>query len=277
MNSIFPTLFAGLLTLSTLGATATEDLAADPIEDGWHKASLYLFKESYQRFEGQDSREARLGHAALLLLQQPKTDANLDQAVAELEKLAGDAAGPGDEPAISARYLLGRIAHAHRTPADPALAASHYRRLIAEHPDHFLADQALVKLALIEIYEPGLPVDERLTRIDLFGERAERLTRPGSRRDLHLVLATACANLRLDDTRCLRHYLDADQAGVERPILRANVTVAIGELARRLGQDELARRYFERFLDEFKRDHRRALVEDKLHSLAVKSTGENGS
>lgn len=258
----------GLLPLR-LALAAEPAPPADPVETGWHDASLYLFKESYRAFGEADTPEARLGRAALLLLQQPKTDANLRDAVSALEQLAASAApASADEPAIAARYLLGRIAHAHLATPDLPTAAAHYRRLVAEHPDHFLADQARVKLALVEIYQPGLARDELLARIDRIGLDADALSRPASRRDLHLVLATACANLRLDDDRCLRHYLAADQAGVTTPLLRANVTVAIGELARRLGRDDLSRRYFERYLAEFQRDYRRALVADKLAALS---------
>ena len=264
------------IPLVLLGALASPPLAAaEPAssvgaEDAaWEKTTLYLFKDAYRDFRRLDSREARLGRAALLLLQQPKTQANLDQAVAELETLA--AATPADESAISARYLLGRIAHTHRTPADLPAAAAHYRRLVAEHPAHLLADQALIKLALIEIYQPGLAPEERLARFDRYGRQADELRRAGSRRDLHLLLANACANLRLDDALALRHYMAAERAGVGNPVLRANVIVAAGELARRLGRADLAREYFERYLAEFSRDYRRAFVKDKLAALPAAS------
>lgn len=273
---LLPSLLA-LLALSPLahGADTKTTPPADLADEAWQQASLYLFKESYQTFGDIDTREGRLGRASLLLLQQPKTDANIARATAELEALASQS--PSDETAITARYLLGRIAHAHRTPTDPAAAAVHYRQLIAEHPEHFLADQARIKLALIEIYEAGLSREELLSRIDRIGRDADALSRPGSRRDLHLLLATACSNLRLDDRRCLRHYLAADQAGVTRPILRANVTVAIGELASRAGQADLARRYFERYLAEFQRDYRRTFVKDKLAALPAATPAQEAN
>ena len=262
-----PAFLLGALVSPPLAAADEPSSAIAANDSAWEKATLYLFKESYQEFRQLESREALLGRAALLLLQQPKTQANLDQAVAELETLA--ATTPADEPAIAARYLLGRIAHTHRTPADLPAAAAHYRRLVAEHPAHRLGEQALIKLALIEIYEPGLAPEERLARFERYGRQAEELRHAGSRRDLHLLLANACTNLRLDEALALRHYMAAERAGVGNPVLRANVIVAAGELARRLGRADLAREYFERYLAEFSRDYRRAFVKDKLAALPV--------
>lgn len=250
----------------------------DPVEKAWRDATLYLFQESYLGFPKTEAPEARLGRAALLLLQQPKTDANLDAAVAELEALAGDPAPAAAETAATARYLLGRVAHLHRAPADPAAAAAHYRRLIAEHPAHLLADQALVKLALIELHDPALAAEERVARLDAYSVRGDALARVSSRRDLHLTLAGIAWQYRLGDERMLRHYLAADAAGVVSPTQRANVVVSIGELASRVGRTDLARAAFERYLAEFSRDYRRALVRDKLAALpAAVATNSSAS
>ena len=276
-----PLLLLGFVTVSThffsLHAAPPTEASADPLEQGWRKATLYLFDESYLDFQKGDAPETRLGRATLLLLKQPKTNSNIDEATALLETLASTTPGPvgaDKDTAATARYMLGRVAQIHRSASDLPAATAHYRRLIAEHPEHFLADQALIKLALIELYEPGLAREERLARVDRYGKQAETLARASSRRDLHLALATACAYLRLDDERCLTHYLAADRAGVERPILRANVTVAIGELASRLGRASLAREYFQRYLAEFKRDYRRTLVKDKLAALPAPDTAK---
>ena len=256
-----------LRALSLLSFFAGPLFADETLTEGWRDAGRHLFKESAARFASRTDREGRLGGAALLLLQQPKTDANLAQAETTLTDLAATATGPGDEIAAAALYLLGRLEQNHRSPGDPVKATAHYRRLLAEHPGHFFADQAYIKIAQIEIYDPALASDERLARIDRHAAIADTLSRPGSRRDLHLVLAQACSQLRLDDARALRHYLAADAAGIKLPQLQANVTVAIGELASRLGQPDLARIHFERFLADFRRDYRRSLVRDKLAAL----------
>ena len=253
-------------------AIATQALADPALAEGWRDAGQHLFRDSAARFADRTDREGRLGRAALLLLQQPKTEANLALAQTELEALAGGATGPGDEAAPAARFLLGRIAHYHRARSDLAEASRQYRRLIHDHPEHFFADRARIQLAQIELYDPALAPAERLARIDHHAAVAAQLHRADSRRDLHLVLAQACAQLRLDDVRALHHYLAADAAGINRPQLRANVTVAIGELATRLGRPDLARVHFERFLTEFRRDYRRALVREKLAALPGSSS-----
>ena len=257
--------------LHAVEATGPEPLA-DPVEQAWRDATLYLFKESFTGFGEQDTREARLGRATLLLVQQPKTEANLNAAARELESLAS--ASPLDDVSAGARYLLGRIPHVHRIQPDLAAAAGHYRSLIAEQPEHLLADQARIKLALIQLYEPALPRDQLLARLDALAAEADALARPGSRRDFHLVLADAVRHHRLDDERLLRHYLAADAAGVSRPTARANIVVAVGELAARLGRHDLAHAYFRRFLAEFQRDYRRALVRDKLAALPPLASAE---
>lgn len=253
------------LALLASPGTAAPPPPADSLGQAWTDATLYLFKQSYLEFKQAEGREARLGRAALLLLQQPKTEANLAQAERELTALAE--LDPPDEHGAAALYLLGRLAQLHRARPDDALAARHYRRLIAARPEHLLADQARIKLALIALHAPGLAPDQLPPLFDTLGAEADALARPASRRDYHLVLATAAQHHRLGDERLLRHYLAADRAGITSPTPRSNVTVAVGELASRLGQNELARHYFERFLAEFTRDYRRTLVRDKLAAL----------
>jgi tetratricopeptide (TPR) repeat protein len=252
--------------LAAVEADGPEPLA-DPIEQAWLDATLHLYREARQNLQDADTREARLGRATLLLVQQPKTETNLDNAVRELEQLASVAPDAADEFSAAARYLLGRVAHVHRIQPDLATAAGHYRRLVQERPEHLLADQARIKLALIELYAPGTPAEQIAARLDALATEADALARPSSRRDFHLVLAEATRHHRLGDERLLRHYLAVDAAGTSRPTPRAHITVAIGELAARLGRTDLARTYFERFLAEFQRDNRRALVRDKLNAL----------
>ena len=54
-----------------------------------------------------------------------------------------------------------------------------------------------------------------------------------------------------------------------RPAQRANVRVAIGETASRLGREDLAREQFGRFVAEFPRDNRRRWVLDRLAALSA--------
>lgn len=268
---LLPALFASLLLVSPLGASETPAAATtDPVAQAWRDATLYLFKESGQGFREQTSREGRLGRGTLLLVQQPKTEANLNAAAREFESLIAE--GANDDVAAASRYLLGRVAHVHRFQPDLGVAAQHYRALVSEQPGHLLADHARIKLALIELHQPGLSPERAASLIDAFGEEADALARASSRRDFHLLLAAAALHHRLGDERPLRHYLAADQAGGSSPTARANNLVAIGELASRVGRHELAREYFERFLAEFQRDNRRALVRSKIAALPASST-----
>lgn len=234
----------------------------------WRAAAESLFPEAQQDFDALDGAEAELGEALLLLVRQPKTVANVDLAVSRLLILAERE--PADEIACIARYYLGRIEQVHRAAPSPDAARGHYRRLIADAPGSFFAACATVKLALIDLYEI-VPPEEHRSRFDGYRSLAASLVDPSARRDLSLLLADVALQFGYGEDTALEELLQADRAGITRPLEQANVWVRIAELARLTGRHEVARDHYRRFLDTFRRDSRRTLVEERLASLPSSS------
>lgn len=256
------------LALAPLALGAAAPSAPDP----WEQASLGLFKDAHNAFATATAadRETRFGQAVTLINLQPKTEANLDRAAEILRSLAAPSAAPAtDDLALSARYFLGRIAQVHRRPPNLAEAKRIYRELAELDTRHPLAQRAVVHLALIELFEPGLPVATVRELHESFARRADRLTDPAAIRDFNLVLGDAAIRFELGDAIALRHLAAADQAGIARSTTQADTLLRIAELARRIGDSGTATAYYRRFLDENRRDPRRLTVMDRLAALGA--------
>lgn len=260
-------MFAAALLAVAPGALQAAAEKTDPASaQAWNDAAIGLFKEAHSSFADAGDEDSRLGAALTLLLQQPKTASNIDRAAAQLRDLA--AAAPDSESGIAARYYLGRVEQAHRFTPDPEAARGHYRTLIADHPAHPLAEQAVVKLAILDIYEP-VAADVRKTRFDSYLARVGSLATASARRDLAILLADAGMRFGYPASVSLDCLLVADQAGVARRVEQANIWVRIGQLAAETGRPDTARDYYERFLATFTRDNRRRMIAERLAALSA--------
>jgi hypothetical protein len=239
----------------------------------WAETAYGLFSEAHQGFSAAQGREAELGKALTLLQLQPKTETNVNAAAVLLEHVL--AGGRDDELGITARYFSGRIDQIHRTPVNPTAASLTFTQLIQDHPKHPLAGQAMVKLALIELYNPQSPAD-RSQAFARFAERAPLQTSVDARRDLHLLLGKTALRFDLGKDVALDQFTAALKEGVSSPTLRADTLVCAGELARELHRDETARLHYQNFLKTFPRDNRRRMIEDALASLP-RSAGQPAS
>ncbi|AHF89940.1 hypothetical protein OPIT5_06625 [Opitutaceae bacterium TAV5] len=250
----------------TQALRADTDAPAGPdLENAWRAASMGLVSEARAAFTHADSREARFGEAITLLLVQPKTDSNVERAARLLNDIIRT--GETDDLGLIARYHLGRLEQAHRTPPDLSAATAHYRKLRELSPSHPLAEQALVKLGIIELYAPDINDDRRRALYDDYGRQADKLVTSDSRRDLHFLLAQVGQRYRFDKTSILNHYLASEKEGIRRTITRADVYVSIVQLARDLGRNPVARQYSDKFLAEFLRDNRRLMIQEIRDAL----------
>ncbi len=238
--------------------------SASALESAWRDASLGLFKDALSAFQDASGPEARYGEALALLLRQPKTAGNIDRAAALLAELA--AAAPDTEVGVAARYQLGRVEQVHRVTPDPVAARRIFSELVAAHPDHPLAQRAVVKLALLDLYE-RVPETVRRERFDAYAARSAELGDRGARRDLCLLLADTAQRFAYPPGLVLDLLLRADEAGVARRAEQASLCVRIGRLAADAGRPEIARRYLERFLAAYQRDSRRLMIEQQLAAL----------
>lgn len=268
MSVRIPLALATLLFLQgplARSAEATADPAA--LREVWQTSALNLFKDAHHSFSDLSGREARFGEAVTLLQVQPKTSSNINHAATLLEQVLAD--NPGDELGIAARYYLGRLEQVHRMPVNPTAATAHFNTLIQEHPGHPLTEQAIVKLALIELYSPD-DAAARLAAFERFTALADTLATADARRDLNLTLGAVALRFDLGQDRALKRYLAAEQAGIHLTTVRSSTLVTIGELARKTGRHDIAREHYLLFLKDFQRDERRLMVKEALATLPAK-------
>jgi len=241
------------------------------IGQAWEKASMLFINEAYDDFmqirkTGESPREADFGVALMLLNKQPKSDGNLDRAAGIFERISGSG---DDDLGMLAGYYRARIEQIHRRTQNPAKAVELFTKLIERHPEHPMAQFAVVKRAMIEIYDDS-PLESKRQLLAALDETADEMTHPPAKRDLELLLADSYARLFQDDGRTLDHLLAADAIGITRAKPRADVWIRIAELARLLGKKDVAATYYRKFLKEFQRDNRHYTIEERL-----KETGDN--
>lgn len=275
MSPIFAPRLLFVLAAITSGLPAGDSVEArssdDALKTAWENTALGLFNTANAEFAELSGDEARLGEAVTLLLRQPKTDGNVNRAADLFAALVNESTDPS--LAIRAKYHLARIAQTHRTPNDPETARRLFRELIAAHPGHSYAELATVKLAILELYEPG-PDDVRRARFDDFAKAAAALESRSARRDLNFLLADASQRFGYDPARTLDFLLAADRAGVARQMERGNTWVRIGRIAQETGRVEIAREYYTKYLATFIRDNRRRMVMEHLAALPDREAGQ---
>ena len=251
-------------------ALATSVLAAPEEEalDGWELMRLLRFTEARLAFEDSpDSGDMwqTLGEALALLNAPPKTRTRLAEARRRFERVA---ASPDRDLRVSARYYLARIAQVHAYEPDWPEARRLFTALLADFPDHPLAQLGAAKIALLDLYDPSLPepIAERFDRLATLGAH---LTDPPAKRDFHYVMGCAAIYHSLPDRLALDHLIASRDAGLTNDVNRANVFIRIAETARQLGEIELAREHYARFLEVVRRDVRARYARERLAELTA--------
>ncbi len=263
---LIPCLAACALAHGSLAASDTASL-----ETAWNKAAKLLTNEALIEFEsireagGADAREAQFGVALMLLKVQPKTEGNIQRAAELFDQVAAQGA---DNLSALAMYYRARVEQVHRYEPAPDKAAALFTTLIEKYPQHPVAQGAVVKRALISVYDESA-LEVKRDRLASLEQAAEALTDASARRDLHLVVADSYARLFNDDERALANLLAADRIGITRSKSRAHVWVRIGSLAERTGKLEVAADYYRRFLDKYQRDNRHFTIAQRMKNLGA--------
>jgi len=234
--------------------------------------SIYLSKEAWIRLNelpppdgAQSQRERDFCTAVVILDQQPLTEGRLDDVEKRLQGLI--AADDGDEIAWAAQYLQGRIWQIYRAVPDVTKAAGSYRRLIARADAGHWAGLARTKLAVLTLYV--IPAESRQARIEAAAALIEGTDDGITVRDLHRLLAGAIMFFNLPPGQALEHLLAADQFGGLTGNQGADQLVQIAELAWDAEQPELSARYYERLREEYPRDARTFLHDQRRAGAAV--------
>lgn len=254
------------LLLAALAPAAMVVRAAQPLDEAWELTSQTRLREAAAAFRAPAAagdREARLGAAVVALELPPTTPEKTARAREELAALV--AAEPNDEPGLRARYLLGRLRQLASSDDDergaPELVA-----LAQEHPAHYLAQLAVLKLVQHRLYATSttLSPGQRLAAAE---QALAKVTRPELLRDFHLVLGDAYLFFGDQRATALPHYRAAEGLGIPEATVRATVLVQIGELARLEGQRAVAISAYREFLQDYRRDLRAFEVRKRLAAL----------
>jgi|GEM_PF-773525 len=256
-----PILGMGLAILVCPGLSAVDS----GLREAWEQVANYSGAEAVDRFAAATlSPERQLGLATALLGRYPQTVQNVDRAEELLRAVL--AGGSNAETRCGSLYVLARIEHLFRDNHDQQ-AAQYYRQLLGEFPASRLADNAAVKLALLELAalpKEASPVDVR-ARI----ARLDQPRRLASQSDFHLVVAEFL--LERDDLEAaLEHLVTSRDLGTVRGKSRASLDVQVGRVASLLHRGELARVAYGRFLSEFPMDERNFMVREEVKKLAAK-------
>ncbi len=257
----------GTLLALALAATALPVFAApsSPPPEPWPLLRDRLFSDALPAFNQAlrsqpDSPALALGRAVTLLNRQPRTRDNVavaDAALAELEGQSGDLG-------LQARYLRARVAEVHLFEPDFPLAARRYEELIAAAPGHPLSQMAVAKLVRLRVYDL---TEDPLGELRASERWAEMLTLASARRDFHLVMARSYQFFGATPERALSHLIAARDAGQAIPAQAAATLVSIGELARELGEAEVARDAYATFLENHPRDQRVYMIRQRIAQL----------
>lgn len=186
-------------------------------------------------------------------------------AVAALERLA--ATRPADESTIAARYALARHAQHRPESPDPLEALTRYRSLFNDHPAAPLAQQALIKAALLALYVVPAGPPETRSAFSEYEALAGQLTDAAAQAQLHLLLAEAAHRFELGRAVRRRHLAAAIAVAALRPPTLADACLELAELARADRDHTAARAGYERFLALAPRDYRTSEVRSRLARL----------
>ena len=198
------------ILLLTLALTATT--RAEPTADAWQALAGYRPDQALPRFEklaashAASARSARFGYALSLLAQQTAQADRVEKARALLTALSADGV---DDIALGARFFLARLAEYQTEPREPGLAATGFRRLIAEHGESAWAQAAVPRLALLLLYtEAGPP--EPASRLAAAEKLLPLARQSAAITELRLVLSDAVFFYHLPDRLALPHLLAAE-------------------------------------------------------------------
>ena len=258
-----PVLF---LTAAFMAIAATD--ASGRSEDPWTNAIQHRFNESNTQFEklignrsDRDIDSLRFGYALTLLNRQPRNKMNIQRAGSIFLALYGK--DPDSDFGIASLYYMGRIAHVHQTPFDWKEAARIYEKLIEAHPDHFFAQLALSKSVTVQLYD-SVPEEERKERFERLADLSTRLTIPPIKAHFHYHMSEAAMRLDLSRREALTQILEAVDAGITNWRARVDAYVMVAELAREEGDYTLARKFYNKVLQEFPVDARTDLIASGL-------------
>jgi tetratricopeptide (TPR) repeat protein len=276
-----PLLLLGLLLLG-LGpwSAAAEELPEteepNPSLEAWQQTSRFLFQDAHDTFakiasKDDSSRADRLGVAVTRLGLQPRTQRNIQLATAELEALIAE--NPDDNFGMMAKFYLARTYEMHQANPDPEAARQLYWEILQQRPGIAVLEQGASRIALLDLYAAGHdPEALRETAINL-GSLAEYLQTPAGQREFHTTMGMTVSELGGDFALALEHMKKAVAIPNPLPQMQSTNILVTAELAKSVGDLKTAREFYQKFVDEFRRDSRNYSVRRLLEDLPEDNHG----
>jgi len=231
---------------------------------GWEMLARYSAAAAALDFDSEttgDSPEKQLGRAAVYLGKYPQTPHNVDRATELLEALIRQSERSDYQAA--GYYLLARIEHIFREGHEEQ-AAVYYRKLRSAYPENRLADNAAVKLALLQLHALPSEVDDATVEATI--ARLERPVRKSTLSDFRQVLAGYLLE-RGDLPAALKHLSAAQRLGMVAGKNRADLLVQVGRVATLVKEPVAALAAYRIFMKEFPSDTRNYMVKVEISKL----------
>jgi tetratricopeptide (TPR) repeat protein len=229
------------------------------------EGALRHFTVAFPQLPEDDPRWPEFGYAAALAYAHtsPPRRERIEAAAAILTEV-GTRSGIGDL-AVQARLELARLSEVDL--GDHARARRLYQEIFEERQGDFYGYQALLRLAGTYVQE--LTEESVRRAVQLVEEQLERFPESEWTGTAGVYLATLYSNYLREPAGALRAYQVAMEAGFpNRP--QADVYVwQMAHLARELGEDELAVRYYQLLVREYPRSVMTTLARDRVAEYAV--------
>lgn len=257
----------GFGLLSALPAVAA-DLAED-LTPAWQLGAQGRFAEAAEALPAKGGGEdTQFTRAVLLFNRQPRTEADMVEAILVLSDLA--AHGTTAELRARSLYFWASAETLRSREETPTEAIRLFERLWREFPSETYGQRALVHLLLLAFYAPE-PRALLLEHCAVLIRQAGAITDPVVRSQLHQVAARGYLHLGGEDALALEQLLQVAALGVVRAEARGDLQVSIGQLAAGQGRPALAREYYTAFLSDFPNDPRAYTVRALLAALPAET------
>jgi len=248
---------------------------SDPADEPLRAMGVMLFAEAGAQLSAARLPEANdprlpLVEALQWLHAQPRTDGRVAAALLRLREIE-EAGDPVLAPV--AGFFHARVLQLHVSPVQVDAAVAQYERLYRRHPSHPLAQMGLVKRGMIRLFA-AVPGPEREAVYRELEAVVGRMHDRTARRDMHALIGHAALLEGSQDERARRHLVAALESGVPESSVRyRGYLLRVAELALRGGDNAQARRFYQKFLDEYPRDIRRQEVEERLAGMTTTGDG----
>lgn len=259
------------------GAMLEGALAGEDPSQAWRDASSFLFKEAGEGFRrpgsGIPERERKLGEGLVLLNTQPRSQANIQKAIALFQEVARENAT--DDLGLIARLSEARAAENHLAPADPALAEKLYTELLAAGRGHPVAELAAARLVIGEMYD-DVAIEEINDRARRLAPLAAKLETKAARANFHYTLGMALVEVRGDSRLAEEQLQQALSLGMLDWQNEGRLLVALGSVAEANGDLAVAEEAYERFVKSYRRDKRTYAIKERLEKVRAQKEKSNG-